>query len=537
MSTAGPFSVTLLADLAAKGFLVLGAAFVMDLLLRRRPARVRHLVWVVALSALLILPPLSLLIPKVSVPFLETPVVDATWVSPAVEPGLSPGAFPEAPSGEITPSNADAGVATSPATSGPLASVSLPRERSGSPVRLPLLLGIYLLGIVVVGAWQLVGRWYAWRVRHSCTPCQRPGATTLRDSLRRRLGLPRSVRLLQSQLIHVPMTTGLLRSVVVLPESAADWSERLFRSVLLHELAHVKRLDLWWRAVAQLACCLNWFNPLVWYGKRRMLTEQELACDNLVVAGGQKPSRYATDLLAIADTNAGRLEAFAARLGSKEELKQRLFELLQPRRNRRGITRSHGYLMLLGAALLLLSITAFDPWRSEPQAGVIDPARGNFVVLDPLNFAAMPGSSVQAESTEIDPRDQVLARLVVNHPNVFDQLILDLQTTERQLVAASVAPPPVAEPEEVPAPWEACQEMDKETFFAHLYERLETEEPMSRPEFKAYGKKLEILKRKGLIPQRKLEHTLAKIIRFLAETGEPTTGEPPSVGMEVSGPD
>ena len=61
----------------------------------------------------------------------------------------------------------------------------------------------------------------------------------------------------------MPFTYGLLRPVIVLPESADEWTTDRRRSVLLHELAHVRRRDLLTNAIVQLACAVYWFHPLV----------------------------------------------------------------------------------------------------------------------------------------------------------------------------------------------------------------------------------------------------------------------------------
>ena len=72
------------------------------------------------------------------------------------------------------------------------------------------------------------------------------------------------------------------------------------RLVLLHELAHIRRYDCLTQLVAQAACALHWFNPLVWLAKSRMQSERELACDDLVLGAGTLPSTYAADLLELA---------------------------------------------------------------------------------------------------------------------------------------------------------------------------------------------------------------------------------------------
>ena len=51
--------------------------------------------------------------------------------------------------------------------------------------------------------------------------------------------------------------------------------------------------------LAQIACALHWFNPLVWFAAWRLGLERERACDDLVLASGVRPSAYAGHLLEI----------------------------------------------------------------------------------------------------------------------------------------------------------------------------------------------------------------------------------------------
>lgn len=98
----------------------------------------------------------------------------------------------------------------------------------------------------------------------------------------------------------MPMTWGALRPVVLLPAVARSWPAARRREVLLHELAHVRRGDWAARLMAALICAMHWFNPLAWLAARRLRDEQELACDDAVLASGARPSDYAAHLLDVA---------------------------------------------------------------------------------------------------------------------------------------------------------------------------------------------------------------------------------------------
>jgi beta-lactamase regulating signal transducer with metallopeptidase domain len=82
------------------------------------------------------------------------------------------------------------------------------------------------------------------------------------------------VRLLLSVNRQIPMTWGLFQPHLLLPSNAEHWDEARLRSVLTHELAHVKRRDCQTQLAAQIACALHWLNPMAWLAVKRMDLER-----------------------------------------------------------------------------------------------------------------------------------------------------------------------------------------------------------------------------------------------------------------------
>jgi bla regulator protein blaR1 len=90
-----------------------------------------------------------------------------------------------------------------------------------------------------------------------------------------------------------PFVTGLIDAKVFLP---ADFAERFSAQeqqwILIHELTHVRRRDLWARLVAEGARALFWFNPLVHLAVHLLRQDQEYACDQAVVSRCTAQERY-----------------------------------------------------------------------------------------------------------------------------------------------------------------------------------------------------------------------------------------------------
>ncbi|MEN6625137.1 MAG: M56 family metallopeptidase [Candidatus Sumerlaeia bacterium] len=343
-------ALAILIDSGAKGIVLLSVAALAVALMRKSSAAARHLVWALSLCGLLLLPLLSLVVPKWQLPILPRSEVSAvqpaaavTQVAPApaVSQPLQPAVMENQPN-----------IAPAPAP----APAPLPRALNISPI--PVAVVVWALAALFVVMPLAVGFVAIGRLVRSCNRLEGPDWTASVASLSGCIGLRRTVRLLGASPQTMPMTTGFLRPVIILPETADDWSDDKRRSVLLHELAHVKRRDCLTHTVARVAVSLHWFNPLAWAALRRMRIERERACDDLVLTAGERPSDYADHLLTIARTlRAGSLASAAAiTMAKRSQIEGRLLAVLDPTRNRRALkwrTCAIGVFVLLGLALPL----------------------------------------------------------------------------------------------------------------------------------------------------------------------------------------
>ncbi|MDB6038520.1 MAG: peptidase BlaR1, partial [Verrucomicrobiales bacterium] len=77
-----------------------------------------------------------------------------------------------------------------------------------------------------------------------------------------------------------PALFGVIKPrLLVPPELSARFSDSELRHIFLHELAHVKRGDLYTNWLLIMVQALHWFNPLVWFACRRIRADREFACD------------------------------------------------------------------------------------------------------------------------------------------------------------------------------------------------------------------------------------------------------------------
>ena len=152
------------------------------------------------------------------------------------------------------------------------------------------------------------------------------------------------------------MTWGLFRPVILVPAGSMSWSDEVKRSVLLHELGHIRRGDCLMLLMGRLACEAYWFHPLVWLAARQLRKTSEQAADNLVLASNIAPPDYAEHLVGIAAQMRGfRLFGHVALpMASPSDLEGRVRAILDPRRNHRSLKRRTCYALMALALLFLI---------------------------------------------------------------------------------------------------------------------------------------------------------------------------------------
>jgi hypothetical protein len=145
-------------------------------------------------------------------------------------------------------------------------------------------------------------------------------------------------------------------------------------TLLIHELAHLRRRDHWVRALELVATGLYWWHPVVWWARRAMREAEEQCCDAWVVWAEPKAARaYATALLETVDFLTGArpvLPPAASGIGHVTHLKRRLIMIFQGM-TPKGLSWA-GRLTILGLAGILLPLAptaAQDPPAPPPAPG------------------------------------------------------------------------------------------------------------------------------------------------------------------------
>ncbi len=179
------------------------------------------------------------------------------------------------------------------------------------------------------------------------------------NSCRHEMGMDQEVPLIVCPQIQTAAVLGSLRPVILItPELETNYSHGEIRDILLHELSHIQRADIFWNWLAFAAQTLHWFNPLAWIAARRFRADRELACDAhvLKLLSSDERSHYGNTLIKIAALHSNNHfdlnPALAPFNHNKSEIKTRITMIAKPNKINR-LT----HVMLTLALILVCSIT------------------------------------------------------------------------------------------------------------------------------------------------------------------------------------
>jgi beta-lactamase regulating signal transducer with metallopeptidase domain len=153
------------------------------------------------------------------------------------------------------------------------------------------------------------------------------------EQCRKQIGVNRPVMLELSPVAISPSVCGLFRPKILIPQ---DLPRKLktedLRPIFLHELAHIKRDDLWISLIQTILQIVYFYNPLLWVANVTIRKVREEAVDETVlVALGEKAEDYPETLLNISRMTFGRPNLSLRLIGiveSKKALERRIMIML-----------------------------------------------------------------------------------------------------------------------------------------------------------------------------------------------------------------
>jgi uncharacterized protein (TIGR03435 family) len=342
------------------------AAWLLTLALRKNHADVRYRVWLVASVKFLI--PFSLLVGAGGqFAWRTSTAVGPSTVSRAMEQISQPFASP-------------------------VEAIPIAPALSPNPVPV-MLLSIWFCGFAISTAvWY---RW--WRRFHAAIRVATP------------LNLDLPVPVMSSPDRLEPGVFGICKPILLLPEGIGDrLTVEQLRSILAHELCHVRRRDNLAAAIHMLVESIVWFHPLVWWIGKQLVEERERACDEEVVRIGNEPQVYAEGILNVCKFYLQSPMACASGV-TGSDLKKRI-EAIVSNRVSSSLTTARK-LLLVGAAISAIGAPVLVGLWQTPSGNAQSQEKLGFEVASikrmdpaalgggprPLAPGVMPGGGIRSQ--------------------------------------------------------------------------------------------------------------------------------------------
>jgi HEAT repeat protein/beta-lactamase regulating signal transducer with metallopeptidase domain len=351
-----------------KGTIVVAVAGLVAFLARRSSAATRHAIWGSALVALVLLPAMSLSLPKM---FVSLPSWEAGGVSPVRT--ATPGQVgPQQRVGALLHSQGGRAGSEVPVVR---VAVTAEQEHENSAEfvalsvqRVPLLsifalaaLTIWAAGALVLLAGFALSTARVRAVSRRALAAARDGNVLGRRRIELRLGIPGSVTVVTSGEVSMPVCWGLFNPVVILPTNAEGWPSDRKSAVMLHEIAHATRCDYLAHVLGEIARAIYWPNPFVWYAVRMAAMEREHACDDEALNVGIRSDVYAKHLLdvVLSQTNGYEMNGAIAMAG-RSNLARRVRNILAHGTSRAPVSRRILAATTVVAGLVTMPVAALE---------------------------------------------------------------------------------------------------------------------------------------------------------------------------------
>ncbi|WP_372018807.1 TonB family protein [Pseudoxanthomonas sp. 10H] len=201
----------------------------------------------------------------------------------------------------------------------------------------------------------------------------------------------------------LPAVAGVLRPRILLPaDFERRYSPRQQALVLQHERVHVRRGDLVVNALAASLCCVFWFNPLLPFALRRFRLDQELACDEWVIARNPRARRHYGEAMLKTHFDERPLP-LGCHWQARHPIQERIDMLKRPTP-----TPLHWMAALLFAAGLSAS-TGYVAWAAQPgDAPAAAGGTGEFVIARQATHGGVTGGLLVQQVAAGEPATSIV---------------------------------------------------------------------------------------------------------------------------------
>ncbi len=272
---------------------------------------------------------------------------------------------------------------------------------------LPILSIIYSLGII---GQSLLFLWSYVKLnrikKESKLPIPKSWQIIFSNTLSK-LKINKQVSLHLSEKVNVPLIIGFFKPVILFPVSLVTQLDmQQVETILMHELAHIRRNDYVLNLLKIFIETLLFFNPFVWQISKFITIEREHACDDLVTDFHENPLTYAHALLKLELIKKKNTPALSlAALGNNQHLYHRIKRITNMKTNYMN-TKQHLIVLVLTAAIFA-SVAFINPKKDADVVAtdkLVVKASGKIVFPSVNRFAKFKTARADTDTTKVRHR-------------------------------------------------------------------------------------------------------------------------------------
>ncbi|NMA82971.1 MAG: hypothetical protein GX962_03795 [Epulopiscium sp.] len=132
--------------------------------------------------------------------------------------------------------------------------------------------------------------------------------------------------------IASPFTVGILKPTIFIPNTQLCHHE--FNIILSHEMIHIKRYDLFLKALADFAQTIHFFNPFIYILKSQISSYCELSCDEAISTKMdiEQKKEYIELILALMKKSNTMISSDACLYNNEKKMERRMIEIMKLKR-------------------------------------------------------------------------------------------------------------------------------------------------------------------------------------------------------------
>lgn len=214
------------------------------------------------------------------------------------------------------------------------------------------------------------------------------------------MGISQNVKLLRGG--KTPMLMGVFKPHVLIPEG---YTSNEIEQILIHEMLHLKHCDLWVNMLGTVACCIYWFNPVIWMSISRVRKDIEILCDARALKFTDDKTLYAKTLVKTVMKKQKVIVVTTAMQNGEKEITKRITKIAKNKKPKL-IYSVIGVLLIV--ALASVTVTA----RAEE---IIDRTEENFENSSIENSIDNPNNDeLEQEETDETTSKSIMNELGIN---------------------------------------------------------------------------------------------------------------------------